>query len=264
MNNIYEHNNKWFVSFIMLLMIMLLASCAIKDYSRSTSKPVTHEVFTGVLHKFVDEQGWVDYASLQKDDTALNTYLDQLRHVHPNAKNWNDNEAKAYWINAYNAFTLRLILDHYPTESIKDIKSGIPFINSVWDISFIEIEGRSYSLNDIEHRILRPNFKDPRIHFAINCASVSCPVLRREAYEANRLEDQLNEQARLFINDPLRNQIEAGSVKISRIFKWFNGDFTRETDLSTFINQYSNRKIPKGADLEYLPYDWRLNSIDRR
>lgn len=249
---------------LLLPILLLLASCAIKDYSRSTSQPVTHEVFTGVLHKFVDEQGWVDYAALQEEDSALNAYLDHLSHAHPNAKNWTDNESKAYWINTYNAFTLRLILDHYPTESIKDIKSGIPFINSVWDISFIEIEGRSYSLNDIEHRILRPNFKDPRIHFAINCASVSCPVLRREAYEASTLEDQLNEQARLFINDPLRNQIEGGSVKISKIFKWFNSDFTRESDLPTYINQYINQPIPKEATLEYLPYDWRLNSIDRR
>lgn len=264
MNKNYGDKNTGFISLILLIMIMLLDSCAIKEYSRSTSYPVTHEMFTGVLLKSVDEQGWVDYAALQGEDAALNAYLDQLSHAHPNAKNWNDNESKAYWINAYNAFTLRLILDHYPTESIKDIKSGIPFINSVWDIGFIKIEGKSYSLNDIEHRILRPNFKDPRIHFAINCASVSCPVLRREAYEATSLEFQLNEQARLFINDPSRNQIEAGNVKISRIFKWFEGDFTRDSDLLTFINQYSHLKIPKEATLEYLPYDWRLNSIDRR
>lgn len=255
---------RWFVSLLFLLTILLAASCAIKDYSRSNSHPITHEIFTEVLNECVDAQGWVDYAGLQRKDSVLNSYLGHLSRAHPNAKNWNQDEEKAYWINAYNAFTLRLILDHYPTESIKDIKSGIPFVNSVWDIRFIEIEGQSYTLNDIEHRILRPNFKDPRIHFAINCASVSCPALRREAYEATLLKSQLEEQARLFINDPLRNQIESGSVKISKIFKWFGGDFTRETDLTTFINQYSQIKIPRETSVDYLPYDWRLNSLERR
>ena len=110
--------------------------------------------------------------------------MEELRKGHPNDKHWTETEQLAYWINAYNAFTVELILDHYPVASIRDIKEGVPFINSVWDIDFIKIEGKTYSLNDIEHRILRREFDEPRIHFAIVCASISCPKLRNEAFEA--------------------------------------------------------------------------------
>ncbi|MCK5368247.1 MAG: DUF547 domain-containing protein, partial [Cyclobacteriaceae bacterium] len=166
-----------------------------------------------------------------------------------------------YWINAYNAFTVKLIIDHYPLESIKDIGSAIqiPFVNSPWDIKFIEINGKKLDLNNIEHSILRKKFDEPRIHFAINCASFSCPKLRREAYVANNLDVQLEKQAIQFINDLERNSISGSHAEVSKIFSWFKGDFTKEGSLVDFLNQYSNTEIGKESKISYMNYNWALN-----
>jgi hypothetical protein len=139
----------------------------------------------------------------------------------PDKKEWSESAQLAYWINVYNAFTIKLIIDHYPVESIKDIGSKIqvPFINSPWDIKLIEIEGKKYDLNNVEHSILRKDFEEPRIHFAIVCASFSCPKLRREAFTAEKLEEQLQEQAVDFINDPAKNSISKNKAEVSKIFQ---------------------------------------------
>ena len=115
------------------------------------------------------------------------------------------------------------------------------------------------SLDQIEHSILRKHFNEPRIHFAVNCASMSCPVLRAGAYTAAGIEEQLDEQAALFINDPKRNKITTGKIEVSKIFSWFKGDFTKDMSLVDFINSYSLAKIPKGAKINHLDYDWELN-----
>jgi len=153
------------------------------------------------------------------------------------------------------------VLRHYPVKSIKDIgsKVQIPFVNSCWDIAFIPIRDKRMTLNEIEHQILRKKFKEPRIHFAIVCASVSCPRLRNEAYMANTLNQQLDNQARTFINDSSRNQIQANKIKISKIFSWFKGDFTRNQPFLNYLNQYSSVKINSNAKISYLDYNWNLN-----
>ena len=165
----------------------------------------------------------------------------------------------AYWINAYNAFTLQMVLDHYPVESIKDIKNGIPFINTVWDIKFIHIEGKDYDLNNIEHGIIRHNFKEPRIHFAINCASYSCPMLVNRAYQAKQLEEQLQVAAVTFFSDKKRNVIAKDKLELSSIMKWYKGDFTKKMSLIDFINQYTEIEIDNDAAVSYLAYQWTLN-----
>ncbi len=223
--------------------------------------PISHDTWTSLLKKNVTQEGWVDYDGFQQDSNALKKYLDLIQQNHPNDKNWTQKEQLAYWINAYNAFTIKLVSDHYPVASIKDIKKGIPFINTVWDIKFIKIEGHQYDLNNIEHGIIRKHFEEPRIHFAINCASVSCPKLLNTAYTAEDLDSQLTEATTSFLNDPLRNNIAEN--KVSSIFSWFNGDFKKsEGTVVNFINRYSNKKLDPEKKLDYLEYDWSINTME--
>lgn len=240
----------------------LFSGCKVREYT-SAAQPVTHELWDSLLQAHVSPAGWVDYSGFQKDQALLNRYLKQLGDHHPNDAHWSRNEQLAYWINAYNAFTVQLILRHYPVAGIKDIRNGIPFLNSVWDIQFIEIEERTYDLNNIEHGILRSQFEEPRIHFALNCASVSCPKLWNRAYTAEDLDAQLDRAALEFLDDPLRNRIqERQRVELSKIFSWYKGDF--QPDLITFLNRYVDPPLAQDTRIQYLDYDWDLNDADRR
>jgi hypothetical protein len=243
--------------FLYLLFIGLsLNACKVKNYS-SGATPVQHQQWDSLLQKHVTAEGWVDYDGFIKDSLDLRSYLNLLSENHPDPGTWTNEERMAYWINAYNAFTVDLIIRHYPVESIKDIKSGIPFVNTVWDIKFINIQGQTYDLNNIEHGILRPKFDEPRIHFAVNCASVSCPKLMNRAYTAERLDQQLDQAARDFINDPSRNLIEQNHLQLSKIFKWYAGDF--DGKIMEVIRKYADRPISEDPKVSYLDYDWQLN-----
>ncbi len=241
-----------------LLALCILQSCGIKE-SQSNSKPISHTGWDKLVQKHVTETGVVNYQGFIADSVALSVYIKLLSSSHPNTKNWSEKERLAYWINAYNAFTVKLIIDHYPIKSIKDIKSGIPFVNSVWDIKFINIEGATYDLNNIEHSILRKRFEEPRIHFAINCASVSCPRLRTEAFFPETLEAQLTDQAHYFLKNPVKNIITQDKIQLSKIFSWFKGDFTKQGSLIDFLNQYAPVKINPDTQKESLDYNWNLN-----
>ncbi len=234
-----------------------------RSIKRSTdSQPVTHEIWDKLLHQHVKKDGFVDYKGFIKDSAQLNQYLKVISGAHPNDKNWTREEQMAYWINAYNAFTVQLVIRHYPVKSIKDIKNGIPFVNTVWDIKFIRIEGYTYDLNNIEHNILRPVFKDARIHAAVNCASYSCPALRAEAYAAKRLNEQLDDSMRSFLQDNLRNQITDKKAAVSEIFKWFKGDFERDAgSVRKFINRHLSAPIGEKVEITHIDYDWRLNDL---
>ncbi len=211
-----------------------------------------------LLQRHVDETGWVSYSGFRNDSALLNNYLHSISANAPEA-DWSNDQKLAYWINAYNAFTVKLIIDHYPVRSIKEIKRGVPFVNSVWDIRFIEIGGRKMSLNHIEHDVLRKEFEEPRIHFAIVCASVSCPKLRNEPYRAFDLERQLQEQAIDFVNDPRKNRFQANRILVSPIFNWFKKDFTRKNTLVGFLNMFAQERLGTGTKLEFMEYDWNLN-----
>ncbi len=244
---------------LLLAFVLLSLSSCQRKMVNSNSKPITHEIWNGLLKKHVSSKGIVSYKGFQEDRDTFEAYLKLLRNNHPNEGNWSREERLAYWINAYNAFTIDLVLEHYPLASIKDIKKGIPFISSVWDIRFIEIEGKKYDLNGIEHSILRKEFDEPRIHFAIVCASYSCPDLRNEAFTAARLNEQLEEQAVFFINDFRKNTIRPDNFQISKIFSWFKNDFTKKMSLIEYLNQYSLMPIPEGVEPKYMDYDWKLN-----
>ena len=180
-----------------LISFSTLYSCKVSKVE-SEARPISHTLWDSLLQLHVTTSGRVDYKGFIKDSTKLQQYLNLLSSHHPNDKFWTKEERLAYWINVYNAFTVKLIIDHYPVQSIKDIKNGIPFVNTVWDIKFIHIEDQTYDLNNIEHGIIRARFNDPRIHFAVNCASISCPKLLNKAFQAEKLNGQLNEAARSF------------------------------------------------------------------
>ena len=260
------------LKFISLLLIFGLFS-ATTNTTSPAFQPVNHAIFDSLLKKHVSPDGAVNYKGFIQDSTQFNAYLTLLQNNHPDKKTWSKAEQMTYWINAYNAFTVKLIIDYYPTKSIKDIKSGIPFINSVWDIKFIKIEGTAYDLNNIEHDILRKEFDDPRIHFAINCASYSCPRLRNEAFLTDRLEEQLVDQTKGFFNDKRKNSIiSKNKIVLSSIMKWYSTDFTdkgimswifggqgRSENLIKFVNPYVDIDISKDAEIEFMDYRWDLN-----
>ena len=236
-----------------------LVACNLQT-NHGDTQPVSHAAFDAILKEYVTAEGWVDYQGLLADRTRLDDYLNILSAHHPNKENWSRNERLAYWINAYNAFTLQLILDNYPVKSIKDIKKGIPFVNTVWDIKFIKIEGKEYDLNNIEHGIIRSEFNEPRIHFAVNCASYSCPALQNFAFTANALDQQLDHAAKEFINDPKRNKIGQNSLKLSKILSWYGGDFKQDgRNALDYVREYSDVEISENPEVDYLDYNWQLN-----
>lgn len=224
----------------------------------SKAKPITHEKWTVILQNNVTDDGCVDYEGLIKDSTAVNEYLAMLESHHPN-DSWTEDERFAYWANAYNGFIVRIMIRNYPLSSIRDLNGSL--VDRVWFRNFIKIEGAVYSLNDIEHNILRPKFEDARVHAAINCASISCPPLFNKAFEAKTLDSQLDYVTKKWINDPTRNKLTSEKVEISKIFSWFSKDFTKGNQtVIDFLNKYSEVKINADADISYLDYDWGINN----
>ncbi len=223
---------------------------------------ISHDEFDRLLKKYVSSSGKVNYKGFINDSSALNKYLNSLRNTPPNDKTWTKSEQMAYWINAYNAFTIKLIIDNYPIGSIKDISSTIqiPFVNTPWDIKFITIGDIRMDLNQIEHGILRKKFDDPRVHMALVCASKSCPILLDQAYTPEKLDQQLTRQTKAFLVDPMRNKISEEKLQLSMIFKWYHMDFEKNGgSVTSFINTYSTYAIKTNAKISYLEYDWRLN-----
>ena len=231
-------------------MIRVLIISLLVNFWAANAQPVDHRQWTDVLQAYVSENGAVDYKGLQNNKPGLESYLKLLSANAPNDE-WSIDAKKAYWINAYNAFTIQLILKNYPLKSIKDLKRP-------WGLSFIKIDGGKIALNTIEHEILRP-MGDPRIHFAIVCASKSCPKLLNCAYESNTLTDQLDQAAREFINDPSKNNITESKITISKIFKWFKSDFPKGDAFISYLNKYSTINISSNPKINYKTYNWSLN-----
>ena len=245
--------------------LLILPSCESKQTYQAGTEPISHEFWNQVLGKYVNVSGLVNYQGLKEDPEILLNYLALLRSNRPNEVRWNRKERLAYWINLYNAFTLKLIIDHYPLESIKDIGSmiQIPFINSPWDIETIDFGNEKISLNYVEHQILRKSFEEPRIHFAINCASISCPNLRNEAYVAANIDAQLADQAQRFLKDSTKNIITSESLYLSRIFQWFSRDFDVHQTLYENLSIWSGVSINNSATKQFMDYDWSLNEQSR-
>lgn len=214
-------------------------------------KKFNHNRWNALLQKNVSETGGVNYEAFRKSRTELDAYINNLTSNVPN-ENWSKQETLAFWINAYNALTIDLILRNYPTKSIKDIKDP-------WDQRLWKFGKKWYNLNDIEHEILR-KMDEPRIHFAIVCASVSCPKLQNTAFTAENLEAQLNNATKQFLKDKTRNEISKDELRLSKIFKWFKKDFEQNGSLVDFLNEYSDIAISQSAKVRYKDYNWDLNN----
>jgi hypothetical protein len=230
--------------------------------SFAQSKAPSHELWNALLNKNVSAAGNVNYKGFITDSVKLNTYLKLLSSNKPDVKTWPITTQKAYWINAYNAFTVKLIIDNFPLKSINDVplKMKITTKTSPWDIKFIKIGNENYSLNSIEHEKLRKTFGDARFHFVLVCAAKSCPILLNESYTADKLEVQLEKQTKLFLNDKLKNTISANKLKLSKIFEWYSPEFNSgKSTVIDFINKYSTVKINPKASISYLEYSWDLN-----
>ncbi len=248
-------NSKYF--FIIPAVIFLLSVPPAP--STAFGATVDHSIFGGLLKSHV-KGGQVSYTTFKEDEADLDRYLAHLEKVDPDRLD--RAEQMAFYINAYNAWTIKLILDHYPgVKSIKDLGS---LFKSPWKKKFVKINAKTIHLDNIEHDILRPVFKDPRIHFAVNCASRSCPPLLAEPFTGSNLERQLEEATISFINDPQSNFVKGGRLYVSRIFKWFGEDFN--DDILGYFRSYARGELAKqianaGKELkiEYLDYDWSLN-----
>ncbi|MBA4367825.1 MAG: DUF547 domain-containing protein [Desulfobacterium sp.] len=220
---------------------------------------VDHSLFDSLLKKYAQGSN-VNYQGFKQDEARLDDYLKILEQADPNTLS--KNEQFTFYINAYNAWTIKLILTGYPgVESIKDLGG---FFSSPWKKKIVRMNGKIITLDEIEHAILRPRFKDPRVHFAINCASRSCPPLRPEAYVGNLLDSQLNDATRRFLNDPKHNYLDGNDLYVSAIFKWFGEDFNK--DIIGFFIQYTQDELRNSLKskknsiaIHYLDYDWSLN-----
>jgi hypothetical protein len=230
----------------------------------------SHKHWTNFLHKFVVVRGHesaVAYGRVKTDKGELEGYLALLQKVtKPEFDRFSENQKLAFLINAYNAFTIKLIVDHYPVKSIKDTGS---FLKSPWKIKFFTLFGEERYLDNIEHDMVRKWFQEPRIHFALVCASKGCPALHNEAFTADRLESQLEDGAKNFLTDSAKNRYstETRKLELSSIFKWYGEDFVKKFgSVEAFVasriteNPDSQRMIrEKKASLTFLEYDWSLN-----
>lgn len=227
----------------------------------------THPLWNATLKKYLDSNSMFQYGKLKSDlkvegsQHSFPKYLDMIKKLKGSTfQAWNKSEQMAFLINAYNALTVELILSKYPIESIKNLGS---LFSSPWKKDFFSIlDNKAKTLDQIEHEILRPNYRDYRIHAAVNCASISCPVLRPEAYEGSKLNSQLDEQMKIWINDKSRNQISnTKKVKISKIFDWYKDDFEDwGKGVVNVLRKYSTSPIAdKDIDIDYLKYNWNLN-----
>lgn len=226
------------------------------------SATVDHRGWDELLATHV-QNGLVDYQGFKKDEARLDNYLAILDRSRPDELSRDDR--LAYYINAYNAWTIKLIVLHFsegrPVKSIKDIGS---WYSSPWSLKVCKIGGKLLTLDNIEHDIIRPEFKDPRVHFAVNCASMSCPPLFAKAFTGVNLQQQLKEVATAFINDSRFNYLQSDTLFVSRIFSWFAQDF--DSDISKFFLRYAGPDLRRslmesgsGIKVKYLDYDWSLN-----
>ena len=212
-----------------------------------------------LLSRYVKD-GVVDYRGFKENEAVLDQYLATLAAVDPEALA--PDGQFAFYVNAYNAWTIKLILSRYPDiGSIKDLGS---LFQSPWKKKIARIDGGLLTLDQIEHDILRKRFKDPRVHFAVNCASRGCPPLQGEPFSESRLDEQLDRAARAFVNDPRFNRLEGETLWVSKIFDWFSGDFN--DDVIGYLIQFADpaladplEKNKERIKVSYLDYDWSLN-----
>ena len=244
---------------VLLLVLVGLAAAA-----RAAPESGLHDPFDGLLGQFI-RNGLVRYNAWAESTQAraqLTAYVDKLEAQRPGELT--SSAELAYWINLYNAATLELVLAHYPVESIKDIGG---FLRSPWKREVVRVAGRALTLNDIENEIIRPRFKDARIHFALNCAAGGCPPLAAEAYRGELLDAQLERACQGALNDERWVALRGQQLILTKIFEWYRSDFDEDAgSVVAFVGRYHEGVADAAAsgklDIKFSDYDWSLNAID--
>lgn len=262
------------VEYVRSYVASLLGPPAVTMAEKYERKPddgpsMKHDTLDRLLRAHVDDAGWVDYQTLSSEADKLQDYIEQVADS-PFVEMGRDQKL-ALLINAYNAFTMALVVEHMPIESIMDIPKSERWAAQRWDIG-----GETYSLNEIEHELIRQNFREPRIHFALVCAAVGCPPLRNEAYLPDRLEQQLDSQAEYVHQHPTWYQfdptVEEPDLKLTKLYKWYQGDFAQVAgSVIKYAARYDDRLASYIEDSDsaklsptWLAYDWALNSYENR
>ena len=274
-----QHVNRQLTRRHVLCAAVAGATLAAAPWAVAQSFDHSHAAWTALLKKHVvlldgGKASQLRYAGMAADRAALKAYLAQLSAVDAASfEAFGKPQQMAFLINAYNAFTVELILTKYPKlESIRDL-GGL--LSKPWSIKFVPLLGTTLTLDNVEHDRLRARgrYDDPRIHFAVNCASIGCPMLREEAFVAERLDAQLDEQALRFLSDRSRNRLRDGKLEVSKIFDWYGGDFKLGhrgiASLPAFLARFANQLADAPADRErirsqsvpvsFIDYDWMLN-----
>ena len=229
-----------------------------QDHATANQRQIDHQQWQQLLDKYLvvePQQTLFRYSAVTvADKQQLSGYINQLSQLDP--RQYNRNVQFAYWVNLYNALTVQLIIDNYPITSIT--KLGGFFSFGPWDQPIVTINNKTLSLNDIEHRILRPIWRDPRIHYAVNCASLGCPDLLPQVFDSQQLKQQLNNAASRFINSPKGVRSNSTQTTLSSIYDWYGTDFGNQQALLQHINHYLLHKKINGDNLKF-DYNWLLN-----
>lgn len=291
---------------IVILVILLLVVAGGWQYFRSDEGRVirftfqkapaesgsfSYSPYAAILARYVSRDGMVNYGDLRNQSSDLDAFAASLADIQPQEyEAWSEQQKIAFWINAYNALTLEVIVSHYPIKasvfrSVAYPENSIRQIPGVWDKLRFVVLGREMTLDEIEHATLRSKFNEPRIHVALVCAAISCPPLRSEPYAGERLDEQLDDQAHRFLKGPqgLRIDRDGGKVYLSSILKWFGEDFLKaygvadkfagrsdvERAVLSFVSRYvsddeRNYLLSGSYEVEYLDYDWSLNEQPAR
>lgn len=243
---------------VALILLFLLPMPPCSTWAKET---IDNRLWGEILKSAVHGQG-VDYGRIKNQADKLESYLEILAGARPDELK--PDEKMAFYINLYNAWTVKLILEKYP--DLKSIKDLGTLFKSPWKKKIVRVNNKRISLDEVEHGILRPHFKDPRIHFAVNCASKGCPPLRSEPYSGITLDAQLDDATTSFLNDTTRNRMEGNVLHVTKIFKWFKQDF--QGGIVKFILKYAKTDLKKALTenknkitVKYLDYDWSLNDL---
>lgn len=215
---------------------------------------INHEQWNKLLKANVNAKGDVNYKNFVANHKAVQAYINYLSKINP--ANYSKKEQLAYWVNAYNVLTVDLIIRNYPVKSIMNLAGG-----KVWDQKLpYKFNGKTLSLSEIEKEKLLTDLFDARIHFVINCASISCPKLLNTAFTAANIDALMESATKSYINNPSQNKIGSDNASLSMIFNWYKSDFVKASgSLEKFINKYSGTKINSNTKIDYLDYNWNLN-----
>ncbi len=255
--------------FSLLMTSFSVSASELADYfdrsSGDESVEIDHSLWNEFLSSYVHEEEGLNYFGYEEvsdsDKERLNQYIKMLESII--VRELTPEQQFAYWVNFYNSVTIKVVLDHYPVESIREISSGL-LRRGPWKEKLVEVEGMELSLDDIEHEILRPIFEDNRIHYAVNCASIGCPNLQDQAFTSDNLESLLDFAARQYVNHPRGVFIEDGELFLSSIYDWYAEDFgDNDREIIGHLLQYANVELAVQLmtfdEISDYDYDWDLN-----